>query len=106
MALQTMVLDPDAQTYTDDEIVGKVNSATANITREGSVEAAARPIEDLEVTNAKLSVGSSKANLDDMDDTERGYIQTSPVTDQFKVVSIERAADGKMNVQYDDVAEV
>jgi len=34
-------LDPNAAAYTDDEIVGKVNTATANITRAGSIEGTA-----------------------------------------------------------------
>lgn len=106
MTIQTMILDPDAQAYTDDQIVGKINAATDNINRSGSVEAAARPIEDLEITNAKLAEGSSKANLDDMVDIDRGYIQTDPSAGQFKIVSIERADDGKISVKYDDVAEV
>lgn len=43
-AKQTMTLDPAAQSYTDDQIVGKINNATATITRASSVDAAARPI--------------------------------------------------------------
>ena len=105
MAIQTMVLDPNAQAYTDDEIVGKVNSATAQITRSGSVSAGARPIEDAEVTSAKLDSGVAKANLDAMADTARGYIKTNPTTGQYKVVSIERKSDGKLQASYDDVAE-
>lgn len=104
MALQTMTLDPNAAVYTDDEIVGKVNAASAQITRAGSVAAAARPIADSEVTSAKLASGVAKTNLDAMADTARGYIKTNPTTGQFKVVSIERQADGKAKVTYDDVA--
>jgi hypothetical protein len=37
----TLYLDPNAQAYTDDEIVGKVNAAAANITRANCVEGAA-----------------------------------------------------------------
>lgn len=103
MAIANMVIDPDAQSYTDDEIVDKVNAATANITRANSVDVAARPIADLEITNPKLAVGTSKANLDDMGDTDRGYIKTVPTTGQFNVISVERAVDGKLNIQYDDV---
>ena len=33
-----MTLDPNAQSYTDDEIVGKVNAAAVNITRVDAVE--------------------------------------------------------------------
>lgn len=104
MAIQTMVLDPNAAAYTDDEIVGKVNNASAQITRAGAVAAAARPIADAEVTAAKLDSGVAKANLDAMADTARGYVKTSPTTGQFKVVSIERKADGKLQASYDDTA--
>ncbi|KAF0138178.1 MAG: hypothetical protein FD153_1485, partial [Rhodospirillaceae bacterium] len=63
MTIQTMVLDPNAQSYTDNEIVEKVNTATANITRASSVSAAARPIVDSEVTDAKLAAGAIKTKL-------------------------------------------
>jgi len=137
MAIQIMILDPAAQSYTDNEIVGKVNAATANITRNGSVEATARPIADSEVVAAKLAAGAiktklaaetdgnkltaselaaaaavaatqiaagqAKASLDAMADTARGYIKTDPTSGQFKVISIERRADGKQEAKYDDV---
>lgn len=104
MAIQSIALDPNAATYTDDEIVGKVNTASVQITRASSVAAAARPIADAEVTSAKLDAGVAKVNLDAMADTARGYIKTDPTTSEFKVISIERKADGKVNVKYDDVA--
>ena len=104
MAIQSMVLDPNAAAYTDDQIVGKVNTATATITRASCVSAAARPIATGEVTNTHLASGVAKSNLDAMTDTARGYIKTNPTTGQFKVISIERQADGKAKVQYDDVA--
>ena len=138
MAIQSMTLDPNAQSYTDDQIVGKINTASANITRASSVAAAARPIAALEVTdsmiaagaiktklagetdanklvsaslaaaagivNAQVAAGQAKANLDAMADTARGYIKTSPTTGQFKVIAIERQADGKAKLEYDDVA--
>ena len=63
MAIQTMVLDPNAQSYTDDQIVGKVNSATAQITRASSVAATARPLADGEVATAKIAAGAIKAKL-------------------------------------------
>ena len=63
MAIQTMVLDPNAQSYTDDQIVGKVNSASAQITRASSVAAAARPIESGEVDATALAAGVIKTKL-------------------------------------------
>lgn len=104
MAIASLVLDPNAAAYTDDEIVGKVNTATAQITRADSVAAAARPVADGEVTSAKLDAGVAKVNLDAMADTARGYIKTSPTSAQFKVIALERQADGKLKVEYDDVA--
>ncbi len=138
MAIVSMQLDPNAQSYTDDQIVGKVNTATANITRASSVDAAARPIAALEVTdgmiatgaiktklggeadgnklvsaslaaaagvtNAQVATGQAKASLDAMTDITRGYIKTSPITGEFKVVAIQRQADGKLDVEYDNVA--
>lgn len=113
MAIQTMLLDPNAQAYTDDEIVGKVNTATAQITRASSVATAARPIADNEVvetkinagavTNAKLASTAAKDNLDALTDTTRGYVKTDPTSGQFKVVSVQRQADGKLSAKYDDV---
>ena len=114
MAIASMQLDPDAVVYTDDEIVGKVNTATANITRASSVSATARPIENLEivagdlaanaVTNAKLATGAAKDNLDALADTARGYIKTDPATSEFKVISLQRDSSGKLDIDYDDVA--
>ena len=37
MGIEKIYLDANAQSYTDDEIVGKINSATANITRAGCI---------------------------------------------------------------------
>jgi len=115
MAIQSMQLDPNAVVYTDDEIVGKVNAATANITRASSVSAAARPLAAGEVDTTELAAGaveSSKldsgvaaANLDSMADTARGYIKTAPTTGEFKVVSLQRDSSGKLDIDYDDVAE-
>ena len=133
-----MQLDPNAASYTDDQIVGKVNAATAQITRAGSVAATARPIATSEVTdthlaagaiktklgaetdgnklvsaslaaaagvtNAQVATGLAKASLDAMTDTARGYIKTGPTTGEFKVVSIQRDATGKLDVDYDNVA--
>ena len=74
MAIASFQLDPNAQAYTDDEIVGKVNAASAQITRAGSVAAAARPIESGEVGDTELASGAAKDNLDAMGDTARGYV--------------------------------
>lgn len=108
MAIQSMTLDPNAAVYTDDEIVAKVNAASAQITRAGSVSAAARPLSTGEVDATALASGVAKANLDSMTDTARGYIKTSPTTGEFPIISIQRgtiATGGKLDADYDDVAK-
>lgn len=104
MAIQKMELDPNAAAYTDDEIVAKVNAASAQITRASSVAAAARPLGTGEVDATALEAGVAKANLDAMADTARGYVKTGPAAGEFTVVSIQRKADGKLEASYDDVA--
>lgn len=114
MTIQTMLLDPNAASYTDDEIVGKINAASVNITRASAVSAAARPIVSGEVGatelaagavgTSELASGASKANLDAMSDTARGYIQTNPQTGEFPVIAIQRDANGKQAIEFDDVA--
>ena len=104
MATQSFTLDPNAQAYTDDEIVGKVNAASAQITRASSVAAAARPLVAGEVSNTELASGAAKANLDAMAGTSRGYVQTDPTTGQFPVLAIQRSSAGELEVDYDDVA--
>ena len=138
MAIVSMQLDPNAASYTDDQIVGKVNNASAQITRADSVAAAARPIAAGEVdatalatgaiktklgtesdgnklvsaslaaaagiANAQVATGLAKANLDAMSDTERAYIKTAPTTNEFRVVSVQRDATGKLDVDFDNVA--
>ena len=113
MAIVSMQLDPNAQSYTDDEIVGKVNTATANITRASSVDAAARPLAAGEVgstelaagavSNTELATGVAAVNLDAMADTARGYVKTSPTTGEFTVVAIQRDATGKLDIDYDNI---
>ena len=146
MAKQSFQLDPNAQAYTDDEIVGKVNTATANITRASCVDAAARPIgtDEIEadhikdgeiadthiaagaaiaksklcalnivdadvdaaagIVGSKLASTAAKDNLDALGDTVRGYIKTDPQTGEFIVISVQRDADGKLDIDYEDVA--
>lgn len=106
MAIVRIILDPDAVPYTDDEIVGKVNAAAVNITRAGSVEAAARPIGDAEVTGPKLSSDAAKVNLDAMMELERGYVKTNPQSGEYKVTAVQVTANNKLAADHDDVPEV
>ena len=116
MAIQSFQLDPNAASYTDDQIVGKVNTAAAQITRAGSVSAAARPLAANEVTATEINAGAvgntelagtaAKDNLDALADTARGYIKTNPAVGEFPVTAIHRTAAGLTDVEYDDVAIV
>lgn len=121
MAKQSFQLDPNAQSYTDDEIVGKVNSATADITRTGSVDADAV----FDGTTNKAYTGTEQTKLGTVEDsattdqdgaevrdlivalgdTERKLVITDPQAGEFKVIAVQRDSDSKLDVDYDDVAE-
>lgn len=105
MALQTMILDPNAAAeLTPDQVIDKINAASEAITRASCVSASARPLVDSEVTSGKLASGVAKINLDSMNDLDRAYIKTEPGSGEFKIIAVERTVDGKMAVKYDDGA--
>jgi hypothetical protein len=76
MAIQSMQLDPNAASYTDDEIVGKINTASAAITREAA-----------------------------LDQDSLKIVKTAPAAGEFLVKNIHRDAAGKLDVEYDDIAQ-
>ena len=77
MAIASMEIDPDAaDELTADEVVAKVNAATDQITR-----------------------------IDAIDTDALDIVQTKPIAGEFKIKQIQRTADGKLDVEYDDVAE-
>ncbi len=130
MAIEKIYLDPNAQAYTDDQIVGKVNSATANITRASSVAAAARPIAAGEVGATELSAeefsSAEQSKLSGIDpgakvdqtgaeirdaivglaDLDRQLIITRPVAGQKKIIALQTHSDGKQEIEQNDTAEV
>ena len=77
MAIQTEPLDPNAQSYTDDEIVGKVNTATANITRANAVDGTA-----LDADLDDIDEGVSNLHLTSTKDTKLTGIEDSATADQ------------------------
>jgi len=148
-----MQLDPNAASYTDDEIVGKVNSATANITRVDSVDADSV----FDGTTNKAYTGTEQTKLSGVEDSatadqsesdikslfswttspedgatsdqtgdeivtavnagssaitregalsqdDLNIVKTNPVAGEYKVKSIHRQSDGKLDIEYDDVA--
>ena len=74
MAKQSFQLDPNAVVYTDDEIVGKINSAVANINRANAVASAAidlsgKTADDLAESATKKDAGISGADFKKDTDT-------------------------------------
>ena len=63
MTIQSMTLDPNAQSYTGDQMITAINAGSTAITRASSVSAAARPIAALEVTDANIAAGAIKTRL-------------------------------------------
>jgi len=99
MAIVEMELDPNAASYTDDEIVGKVNTATANITRASSVAAAARPIAAGEVGATELAASAvtnvkvAAAAAIDADKLASGTTnKVFTATEQTKLTGVEESA--------------
>jgi len=93
MAIQSMQLDPNAASYTDDEIVGKVNAATANITRSGAIDGTALSGVDTddigEGTSNKYDTGTPPSTTDDL--TE-GSTNKYMVSDDGVVTAINNAS--------------
>ena len=115
MAIVKDYLDPNAASYTDDEIVGKVNAATANITRAGSIAgtaASALDSDDIgEGTSNKYDTGvpltavQTKDAIVAMADDDREIVVSRPTIGQFKVYAIQRHTDGKTETERSDTAE-
>jgi len=121
MAKQSFLLDPNAQSYTDDQIVGKINSASAAITRvgftdldkvsDGSTNKAYTSTEKDKLSGIESGATTDQTGAEVRDlivalaDADRKIVITDPTTGQFPVLSIERDSAGKLKVQYDDVAK-
>lgn len=144
MAIQSMQLDPNAASYTDDEIVGKINSAAAAISRADAIDGAALGAcdsDDLgEGSSNKYDTGAPPSTTDDLSEgstnkydtgapptddeivtginnasnaitreaalsqDDLNIVKTNPDTGECPIKNIHRMADGKMDIEYDDVA--
>jgi len=62
-----ILLDPNAASYTDDEIVGKMNAATAKVTRIDAIEDAALQ----ESANFKKFTGTEQTKLTGIEDSAK-----------------------------------
>ena len=100
MAKQSILLDPNAQSYSDNEIVGKVNTATAQITRVDAIGGAALgdcDADDLAESTTKKFAGVSgadfKKSVDDLDDIAAGSTNKHLTdTEKTKLSGIETGA--------------
>lgn len=100
MAIQSFQLDPNAQAYTDlADLDATAASKLAGI-EEG---ATADQTGDEIVTAINSGTGSlTRATVLSQDDL--GIVKTNPTTNEFKVKNIQRDANGKLDIEYDDVA--
>ncbi len=121
MAIQKVYLDPNAASYTDDQIVGKVNAATAQVTRASAVSADAV----VDGTTNKAYTGTEQTKLGGIEagatvdqtgaeirdavvalaDLDRKIVISRPTTGQKKIVAIQTHSDGKTEVEQNDTAE-
>ena len=123
MAIQSFQLDPNAASYTDDEIVGKVNTATATISRAAAIDATALSgidsddiiegssnlYEAGDMTGdaiiAAIDAGSSAITRETaLSQDDLNIVKTNPTTGEFPIKNIHRMSDGKLDIEYDDVA--
>lgn len=135
MAIEKVYLDPNAAAYTDDEIVGKVNTATANVTRAGCIEGTAASALDSDdisegtgnlydtgippSTTDDLSEGSSnkydtgapptatemRDGIVGLADDDRGILISRPTTGQKKIYAVQTHSNGKQEIEQSDTAE-
>ena len=131
MAIQSMQLDPNAASYTDDEIVGKVNTATANITRASAIDAdalfagttnkiftateetklegiaeGATPDQSGDEIITAINGGTSSITREAaLDQDSLNIVKTNPAGGEFSIKNIQRDAAGKMDIEYEDVAK-
>ncbi len=104
MVIQSAKLDPNAQSYTDDEIVGKVNAAAVAITRAAAIDGSALSAVDSDDiaegaanffagisgadfikasdTLEEITEGATKKHFTDTEQTKLGTIEDSATIDQ------------------------
>jgi len=124
MAIQSMQLDPNAQSYTDDEIVGKINSATVAINRAAAIDGAslsavdsddigegssnlydtgAPPTND-EVVSAINAASTAITREAALSQDDLNIVKTAPTSGEYYVKNIHRDSTGKLDIEYDDTA--
>lgn len=123
MAIEKVYLDPNAAAYTDNEIVGKVNTATASITRANTVSEAALPTESATfkkfsgTEQTKLTGIAEGATVDQtgaeirdavvaLADDDRQILVSRPTSGQKKIYAFHTHTDGKQEIEQSDTPEV
>ena len=90
MAIQSMQLDPGATSYADLAELDSTADAKLN-----GIEANAT----IDQTGAEIQTAILA-----LSDASRKLIKTDPTTGEFTVLAIQRNATGKLDVDYEDVA--
>jgi len=123
MAIVSMQLDPNAAAYTDDEIVGKINAATATISRAAAIASTALSgidSDDIAEGSSNLydagdmtgdaiitaiNAGSASITREGaLSQDDLNLVKTNPAAGEFSIKNIQRDSTGKMDIEYDDVA--
>ncbi len=116
MAIEKVYLDPNAQTYTDDDIVGKVNSATARVSadsiEDGTTNKVFTSTDETKLTGIETDATADQTGAEVRDaivglaDDDRGIIISRPQIGQKKIYAFQTHTDGKTEVERSDTAEV
>ena len=120
MAKQSFLLDPNAASYTDNQIVDKINTASNAVTRvgftdldkvsDGTTSKAYTSTEKSKLSGVEANATGDQTGVEVRDlivalsDTTRKIVITEPTTGEFKVISLQRDATQKLKVSFDDVA--
>ena len=121
MGIEKIYLDPNAASYTDDEIVGKVNSATAQITRAEAIASGALkedasfvkmlPAEVTKLTGIQEGAevnptgGEMRDAIAALADDDRQIVMSRPTVGQKRIYAIQTHTDGMTEVEQSDTAE-
>ena len=125
MAIQSMQLDPNAASYTDDEIVAKVNAATALVsadklqagttnklftataeTKLSGIAEGATPDQSGDEIITAINGGTGSITREAaLDQVSLNLVKTNPAGGEFSIRNIQRDTAGKMDIEYEDVAK-
>jgi len=121
MAIQKIYLDPNAATYTDNQIVDKINTASNQVTRanavnadsleDGSTNIAYTALEGAKLAGieAGAEINPTATEIRDgivgLPDLDRKIVISRPLSGQKKIIAIQTHSDGKTEIEQNDTAE-